>query len=295
MRVRLFAVAVAVAVLVPVQAAQAVISGTSGADDQDRAAACVDQNAGSLRTRRTSRGRAAGRDPGVRTSLSTSPRPGTTSRREPVPAAPSPPAPSSTVTSSAPTAPNGGPPITLTGTLTFPTDILGVIVAPAARRTATLIGAPGTDYSVAGTANGLELSTTVDGVFMPDSAHGHDPRRHRPTASTRSASSPSTTARRRSSAPAVLTRQSKAAPSRCTAPSTDPEVDRVTISWTFSTAAAPGTVCTPAGTNTPFAHDHLQRRRGRHRDLERDRPVPPAGDVGRDRSRSATSRPRSAR
>jgi hypothetical protein len=141
---------------------------------------------------------------------------------------------------------NGSTPITLTATLTFPTDIVGVIVTRGKLGTSNVLGAPGTDYSTSQLNNDLELSTTGDGVFVPNMR----------TVTIRATTSNDLDEVR------ILTRHNAPPVADAGGPyagteggtvtlqgaASDPEGDAFNTSWSFATTAAPGTVCTPTNT-----------------------------------------------
>ena len=152
---------------------------------------------------------------------------------------------------------------------------------------------PGTNQSLFG----FEFEPAGgDSITMPDQRNGGDPlRAPAAPASTRSA-----VITKHDGAPTVERGRSvlrARRQRRCTLHGTAdrPRADPLTISWSFViTTATAGTVCTPARREHADADAHVQRRRGRHRDAERLRPVPPAGpfdgaDHGRQR-RAGTRR-----
>jgi len=140
----------------------------------------------------------------------------------------------------------------LTGTLTFPTDILGIIVRPLKLKSTNDLGV-GTDYTPAGltTIYPFELDGTGDTISMPNL---------RTVTLTASSSNGGDIDELR-----ILTKHDRSPVANAGGPyagveggsvtlsgtATDPESELLTTNWSFAvTSASPGTVCTPTNTNT---------------------------------------------
>jgi PKD repeat protein len=138
----------------------------------------------------------------------------------------------------------------LIGTLTFPSDILGVIVRRGKMNTSNVLGAPGTSYTTSTINNDFELSSTQDAVTLvnartitlrANSPNGADIDQLR-----------------------IITAHDGSPVSIAGGPysgsegdtltlggiATDPENDFLTTSWAFSVAGDPGVNCTTANTTT---------------------------------------------
>jgi hypothetical protein len=135
---------------------------------------------------------------------------------------------------------------TLTGTMTFPTDVLGVEVTHQKLTDSNVLGATGTDYT-ANVNNGLEFGTG-DAVFMPD--------QRTVTVQANTANDGDevriiTAADRPPTANAGGPYSGfEGSPLTLNGTDTNPDNNPLTISWSFATTGKPGTVCTPTGTTT---------------------------------------------
>ena len=135
----------------------------------------------------------------------------------------------------------------LTGTLTFPTDVLGVEVIHKELADTNVLGSPGTDYTEPSTNDGLEFGTG-DAVFMPDL-------RTVTLQANTSTNSDNIRIITKHNAPPTDNAGGpyagvEGSPTTLHGVAADPENDPLTISWSFSTTGSPGTVCTPTATTT---------------------------------------------
>jgi hypothetical protein len=252
MRLRLIAVAVAVAVFVPMQAAQAVISGTTGSVTKIAPPAGLTRAAGqgsdtTMWAWDEQQGVTLASNVSVDITI-----PGT---YESIASLTSGAIPAGTVVDSHffnSVRPATSPISTMTASLSFPTDILGVIVRHNLLTNSNTLGAPQTNYSVGGTVqDGLDLGTTTDGVTMTSqrsltirSSNG----------GTADLEDDVRIITKHDGPPVVSAGGPYASPEGGTATlngsAIDPESDPVATSWTFATTASPGTVCTEGNTNT---------------------------------------------
>ncbi len=246
----LIAPLVAIATLVPAGTAHAVISGTSGAVTKIAPPASVDRFTGldsDTTTWAWDEQQGVTLASPVRVDLTS---PGTYDTPASLPGGTI--AAGTTVDShffdSVPVATHAG--VTLTGTLTFPTDVLGVIVLRGKLLTSNVLGAPGTNYTTSAVTNDLTLDPTQDAVIMPD-------QRTVTIRSNRNSGADVDQVR-------VITKHDNSPVANAGGPyagaegspvtlhgtASDPEGDPLQIAWSFSTTGAPGTVCTPTNTTT---------------------------------------------
>ncbi len=137
---------------------------------------------------------------------------------------------------------------TLTGTLTFPTDILGIIVRHGPLTASDVLGAPGTDYTNGSLSNGLELGSGDELNFSgprtitltSTETNGFDDVRiitKHDSPPVANAGGPYT-----GTEGGTVTLHGTAS---------DPDNDPIQTAWSFqTTSAGPGTVCTTGATNT---------------------------------------------
>jgi PKD domain len=251
MRLRLLAVALVVAVFVPMQAAQAVISGTTGAVTKIAPPAGVTRADGQGSTTTMwawdeQQGVTLASNVGVDITV-----PGT---YESIGSLTGGSVPAGTVVDSHffnSVRPNGAPISTLTASLSFPADILGVIVRRGSLINSNTLGAPETDYQVSSLQNGMDLGATTDGVTMTSQRSITIRSSNGGTADLQDELRVIT---RHDGAPVVSAGGPYAASEGGTATlsgsAVDPEGDPVSTSWSFVTTASPGTVCTTGSTNT---------------------------------------------
>jgi hypothetical protein len=249
MRVRLFAtLLVAVALFVPGQAAYAIISGTTGA--VTKIAPPPDVTRASFGGGSTTTTFAWDEQQGVTLASNVSVDITTLGSYESNASLSAGQIPAGTLVDShffQSVRPAASPTSTLTASMTFPSDILGIIVRRGPTVNSHVLGAIGTDYST-GTSltTGLELGTTGDGVFFTSSkavtiraATGADFDQVRII--TKHDAPPVANA----GGPYAATEGGSAT---ITGTVSDPEGDPVNTSWSFATTASPGTVCTPSNT-----------------------------------------------
>ncbi len=139
-------------------------------------------------------------------------------------------------------------PTVLTGTVTFPTDIVGIILVGGRADQTDVLGAPGTTYPGAVSSRGLELAPTEDAVILPNlrtltiRAHAGTGIDH-VRVLTRANNPPVASA----GGPYAGTEGS---PVALNGAASDPDGTSVSVAWTFTITASPGTVCAPTATTT---------------------------------------------
>ncbi len=135
-----------------------------------------------------------------------------------------------------------------TGTITFPTNILGVIVGAAKLNDSDILGSPGTIYPGSGSQRGLEFGGNDDIVILPNlrtvqfglnTVNNVDNIR---------------VVTRHNARPVVNARGPysglEGAPVTLSGTATDSDGDPLTRSWTFTWTGDPGTSCSATGTTT---------------------------------------------
>jgi PKD repeat protein len=139
-------------------------------------------------------------------------------------------------------------PTVLTGTVTFPTDIVGIILVGGRADQTDVLGSTGTTYPGAVSSRGLELAPTEDAVILPNlrtltiRAHAGTGIDH-VRVLTRANNPPVASA----GGPYTGVEGS---PVALTGAASDPDGTSVSVAWTFAVTAAPGTVCAPTATTT---------------------------------------------
>ena len=139
-------------------------------------------------------------------------------------------------------------PAVLTGTVTFPTDIVGIILVGGRADQTDVLGAPGTTYPGTSSSRGLELAPTEDAVILPNlrtltiRAHAGTLIDH-VRVLTRANNPPVASA----GGPYA---GSEGSPVALSGTASDPDGTSVTVAWTFAVTASAGTVCTPTATTT---------------------------------------------
>lgn len=135
-----------------------------------------------------------------------------------------------------------------TGSVTFPTDILGVIVTRGKLADSDILGAPGTAYPGAAPNRELELTGAADVVVLPDL------RTVQVTLSTATAVDDLRIVTRHDDPPTANAggpyAGTEGAPVTLAGSASDPQGETLTTSWSIAWTARPGTVCTATGTNT---------------------------------------------
>src|SRR5262249_34624656 len=136
----------------------------------------------------------------------------------------------------------------LTGTLSFPTDIVGIVMTHGRLLNSEFLGATNTSYTNANLSNGLEFTAgdEIDWVsprtITVKSTEGNNFDEIRVL--TKHDSPPVANA----GGPYTGV---EAGTVTLHATATDPDSDPIVTSWSFNTTASkPGTVCTPGATNT---------------------------------------------